>query len=314
MPQSREAVRRQLDDLAEAHSSDFVEVALRDTLANVMDRDALNTELILAAGDQLNFVDIQHRLLELEKIGKPLPPAPPRGGASSVMGGRIGIQGNPIQLDNGYQGGWHFTQDNGWDFWLTITPRPFGGYLITNPAMRLTGQHGAAHITSGTTADFDENMKLVFDLNWGGHIGRYVCSIAQGGYSRTIEGKTFDVTNAGATYDFNGTLMSEDADRPGAGPSPRMPMIAVEALPNTNENGYNVVVSGSGFAPGDVVVVEGRATCGASVWDWLVYVSATVDAFGRFTSGIFGISKPAGCKYSFRVLSDISGYTAEVGI
>lgn len=316
MPTPFYQTRRKLNDLALGHNRQTLDAALLDSLAGGgLSQEALIEAMLRGLDREIDFADIELRLTDLANTGKPLPPKPVSEGGKKLFGSRLGIQGNPIGLDEAYQGGWHFKQFNGWDAWFTIIPRSSGGYFIEHPAMRLTGQHGPAHIGNSAFGDFDINMNLVFDVNWGGHVGRYVCSIDK--YSRRIEGKTFDVANERAQVDFVGTPMPETAERPNKPDTVgRLRFINIEADQTDFGSQYNVVVTGSGFVPREVVTIEGRAYTVSrnKPWDWSIYGTAEVDSFSRFKSDTFGIWKSADIKYSFRALSLLSGYTSEVGL
>lgn len=142
----------------------------------------------------------------LLKIGKPLAPASIIPGAAPIFGTKVGIQGNPPQLEVLYAGGWHFAQDNGWDAWFTFVPLDTGGFRVANPACRLTGDHGTArrgYETLAQFAGFPAPENLMFQITWfNGSVGNY-----QGKYSEIS--KKF-LGNAGGSVLFEGSRMPPD--------------------------------------------------------------------------------------------------------
>lgn len=315
------AVLVELANLRRTHDPSLIEAAVRLSLPVGLDQDLLAHALVREIATPLDIADVRRHLEEFAKIGKPWPPGPVRQGAGSVLASRIGIKGNPVNLDDGYQSGWHFVQSNGWDSWFNIVPRPAGGYNIFTPATRLTGDHGAAKLGKENVGHVTESLSIQFDIDWrDGSIGRYVCSIDLG--PKTIQGQTFDLNSPAVVADIYGTQMPLTATRPGTpvpqpGDSlrqvPRMPMIVPSMVQNTHDNGYNVTVTGSGFVPGEMVFVQARAEQGTTKWNWTTYTKSQANDLGRVACEAFGIFIYAGTKYVFRGWGEESGYTAEVG-
>lgn len=294
-----------------AYGHVLVDEAVRQTLiaAEVIGADASMVEVfadadLVARADAVEF----NKMVEvLAAVGKPQPLAPARPDGHAVIGATIGIRGNPPGTDHDYTGGWHLAQDNGWDTWVTIAAIATGGFRIYNPATRLTGEHGTAMRGVETTGALSSDGRLHFEVAWQNNSrGAYSCGFDAG----ELLGDTRDVNIRGSQpVRWKGKRMPlADMDSP---PTPH-PVIRLDAVPNTADNGFNVTISGRGFDDGVAYEVQGRVVSYWFAGDWFTHATGITDRFGGFSTS-FGVFKPFGYRYDFRALADGSGMSTEVG-
>lgn len=304
-----------LSELTNAHGPALVDEAIRQALARHRNGNEESlAALLLADREPVAITEVMRRLEELSRIGKPLEPAPARQGATPVQVERIGIRGNPVSLDYWLQSGWHFAQDNGWDAWFNIVPRPNGGYHILTPATRPRGSHGEAIRGQETVAELTGPRNIAFTIRWNnGPVGRYQCELDRS-TNQYLIGETWDENLPdGPKFGFTASPMPIGATAPIEQPSRRTPLIAPSIVPNQAQNGYTVTVGGAGFVSGEHVVIEGRARLGNQTFEWTRYTEGYTDALGHLSCPPFGIFVPPGTTYAFRGYGEESGYTAEVG-
>jgi hypothetical protein len=288
----------------------LVDEAVRIALSSgrSLARPASLTGILLGSVSLLERVEhskIIQILESLANIGKPLAPAPQIPGGQPIFGTKIGIQGNPPELDTGYSGGWHFAQDNGWDAWFTFVSVPTGGFRVANPACRITGDHGPAKRGSDSFAEVVSDPAhsffghISFQIHWEyGTVGPYTGRLVAGGLSG----------NAGGNVLFDGTRMPAHQV---SDPVQNAPVISLSAVPNTQQDGFTVTVSGSGLGLKEFYEIQGRTLGSIISADWAMYSEGQCDNLGRF-GATFGVIKPIGQKYVFRALGQYSGLTQEV--
>lgn len=310
----RQFSRSDLVQIRERYGLAMMNEAARLTL---VDQEVLLPEDSVASAFTDDLTRPQHpfdvegflRHLEmLKNVGKPLTPAPPTPGAAPVVGGRIGIQGNPPGIDDLYNSGWHFAQENGWDAWFNIIPRIGGGYWIASPACRTTGNHGAAKLGKETEALLDQNYLITFVIEWpDGARGSY-----NGGFdeNQAFRGTVRDLARPSVSWTWSASRMPITALAPSQ--RPLQPMILVNAYPNGQDSGYTVVVGTSGFQSGEFVQVDGRYIGPGATGEWGTYAAGNANDFGQFSAS-FGVIKPLNASYVFRAIGASGMQTPEMG-
>jgi hypothetical protein len=269
-------------------------------------------ESVAGDSDIAEMVDMRSvgvMLSALDLVGQPLRTRREQPDTAVTLAERIGILGNPTNLDVSYTGGWHFAQYNRWDSWFTIAPIPTGGYRIATPATRLHGDHGPAIMGEETDATLSDDGRFHFEMAWrNGTRGAYSGGVDPAG---GLSGHCGDASIAPRqNVIWEGSRMPVKHDSAPAAAA--QPSISVGTIPNTSQDGYNVTVGGAGFFEGAAFEVQGRVIARGVTGEWAPYAAGTTDEFGTF-GATFGVVKPLGYRYVFRADVQHAGLTPEVG-